>query len=109
MNDIEKALSYNPTDSRCLILKSRIFNDFGKTQKALETINIALVLYPQNKEMHYLRINYYLDDSKIDLAKKELDKLEVECKDSANYHFLMAKYYACLNDKDRTVTIRKGE
>ena len=103
MNDIEKALSYNPTDYRSLLLKSRILNDFNETGKALETINLAITLYPKKKELYYLRINYYLDSKNIELAKKELDNLVSQNNNSANYHFLMARYYACLNDKQNVI------
>ena len=103
MNDIEKALSYNPTDYRSLVLKSRILNDFNETGKALETINLAITLYPHKKQLYYLRINYYLDSKNIELAKKELDNLVSQNNNSANYHFLMARYYACLNDKQNVI------
>lgn len=103
MKDVEKALSYNPTDYRSLVLKSRILNDFNETGKALETINLAITLYPHKKQLYYLRINYYLDSKNIELAKKELDNLVSQNNNSANYHFLMARYYACLNDKQNVI------
>lgn len=93
MKDVDKSLLYNPHFINSLVLKSRLCYENSDLYEAIEVINTAIDIDPNDKKLYYYRILYSLDNEDITLAKKDLDVLQSWNIDSADYHYLLGEYY----------------